>query len=82
MCAFWQHVGQALLRVHSTVYTAAARRSFSSEPADLQATHIFDGLEQWPTHLMYLSKGRLQVAKEAHEIPELADDHLLELVEG
>ncbi len=48
----------------------------------LQATHIFDGLEQWPTHLMYLSKGRLQVAKEAHEIPELADDRLLELVEG
>ena len=48
----------------------------------LQATHIFDGLEQWPTHLMYLSRGRLQLFKEAHEIPELAKDQLLELVEG
>jgi CCR4-NOT complex subunit CAF16 len=25
------------------------------------ATHIFDGLEDWPTHLMYLANGRLQV---------------------
>ena len=48
----------------------------------VQATHIFDGLEQWPTHLMYLSRGRLQLFKEAHEIPELAEDRLLELVEG
>lgn len=27
----------------------------------LQATHIFDGLESWPSHLMYLAGGRLQV---------------------
>ena len=25
------------------------------------ATHIFDGLEAWPTHLMYLADGKLQV---------------------
>ena len=48
----------------------------------LQATHIFDGLEHWPTHIMYLSQGRLQLFQEAHEIPELAEDRLLELVEG
>ncbi len=51
-------------------------------PLCVQATHIFDGLEHWPTHLMYLSRGRLQLFKEAPEIPELAEDRLLELVEG
>lgn len=27
----------------------------------IYATHIFDGLESWPTHLMYLADGKLQV---------------------
>lgn len=27
----------------------------------LQATHIFDGLESWPSHVMYVAGGRLQV---------------------
>ena len=48
----------------------------------LQATHIFDGLEQWPTHIMFLTRGRLKVFKEAAGIPELAEDRLLQLVEG
>lgn len=26
------------------------------------ATHIFDGLESWPTHLMYLANGTLKVS--------------------
>lgn len=47
-----------------------------------QATHIFDGLEQWPTHIMFLTRGSLKVFKEAADIPELAEDKLLQLVEG
>lgn len=27
----------------------------------LQATHIFDGLESWPSHVMYVAGGCLQV---------------------
>ena len=46
-----------------------------------QATHIFDGLEQWPTHIMFLTRGKLKLFKRAEEIPELAEDRLLELVE-
>jgi hypothetical protein len=26
------------------------------------ATHIFDGLESWPSHLMYLANGTLKVS--------------------
>ena len=47
-----------------------------------QATHIFDGLEAWPSHLMYVAGGRLQVFKPAEEVPELAQGGLLRLVEG
>lgn len=46
-----------------------------------QATHIFDGLERWPTHIMFLSGGTLKVWKRAEEIPELASDQLLQLAE-
>jgi len=46
-----------------------------------QATHIFDGLERWPTHIMFLSGGTLKVWKRAEEIPELANDQLLQLAE-
>lgn len=28
----------------------------------IYATHIFDGLEAWPTHLMYLAHSKLQVS--------------------
>ena len=47
----------------------------------LQATHIFDGLEAWPTHLMYLAGGRVQHCRPATEFPELQQGRLLELVE-
>ncbi len=48
----------------------------------LQATHIFDGLEEWPTHIMFLSGGKLKLFKKAEDIPELAGKGLLHLVEG
>ena len=46
-----------------------------------QATHIFDGLEDWPSHLMYVAGGRLQVFAAAAEVPELRQGQLLLLVE-
>lgn len=48
----------------------------------LQATHIFDGLEAWPSHLAYLAGGKLQTFGSADTYPELQDGRLLELVEG
>ena len=47
----------------------------------LQATHIFDGLESWPTHLMYLAGGRVQHCRLATDFPELQQGRLLDLVE-
>lgn len=47
----------------------------------LQATHIFDGLEEWPTHIMYLAGGELKVFEPASAFPELREGQLLELVE-
>ncbi|BDA42554.1 ABC transporter I family member 20 [Coccomyxa sp. Obi] len=47
----------------------------------IYATHIFDGLERWPTHIMFLSGGSLKVWKKAEDIPELANDQLLQLAE-
>ena len=47
----------------------------------VQATHIFDGLETWPTHLLYVASGRLQVFSAASDIPEMQDPGLLWLVE-
>ena len=46
-----------------------------------QATHIFDGLEAWPSHVMYLASGRLQLFEPAANLPELKEGRLLELVE-
>ena len=46
-----------------------------------QATHIFDGLEDWPTHVMYVSGGQLKIFAEASSLPELREGRLLELVE-
>lgn len=45
------------------------------------ATHIFDGLEFWPSHVMYLAGGKMQLFKPASEIPELQNGQLLQLVE-
>lgn len=48
----------------------------------MQATHIFDGLEDWPSHIMYLAGGRLKVFEPASSFPMLKEGRLLELVEG
>ncbi|KAI7845740.1 hypothetical protein COHA_000656 [Chlorella ohadii] len=47
----------------------------------IYATHIFDGLESWPSHVMYVAGGRLQVFERAENVPELQQGRLLSLVE-
>lgn len=47
----------------------------------LQATHIFDGLEDWPTHIMFLAGGKLKVFEPTSTFTELREGRLLELVE-
>lgn len=47
----------------------------------IYATHIFDGLEHWPSHLLYVAGGRVKAFKKAEEIPELSEGKLLNLVE-
>ncbi|CAI6002059.1 unnamed protein product [Closterium sp. NIES-64] len=46
------------------------------------ATHIFDGLQTWPTHIAYVAKGRLQFTKQLSEFPELASTTLMRMIEA
>ena len=55
----------------------------------LYATHIFDGLDVWATHLAHLARGRIRSLPPIDQIPELArlraagaSSPLLRLVEG
>ncbi len=48
----------------------------------IYATHIFDGLESWPSHVVYVAQGQVQLYEEASAIPQLAQGDLLGLVEG
>ncbi|HTM22632.1 MAG TPA: ATP-binding cassette domain-containing protein [Kofleriaceae bacterium] len=48
------------------------RDSEARATAILYATHIFDGLEHWATHLAWLSSGRLRLAAPIDDIGELA----------
>eukprot|EP00798_Chlamydomonas_sp_ICE-L_P003124 gene3124-13136_t len=46
----------------------------------LYATHIFDGLESWPTHVAYMTRGEMRMFKSAGEVPELKQGRLLDMV--
>ncbi|KAK2648784.1 hypothetical protein Ddye_016273 [Dipteronia dyeriana] len=47
------------------------------------ATHIFDGLETWATHLAYIQDGELKRAKKLTEVDELkSSTNLLSVVES
>ena len=47
------------------------------------ATHIFDGLDAWPTHVAFLARGKLRRLHTFEELRgELERGRLLELVEG
>lgn len=45
-------------------------------------THIFDGMEAWPTHIGFLADGVFADVRPAADIPELRSGHLMELVEA
>lgn len=47
----------------------------------IYATHIFDGLEKWPTHVAYVARGRLQFAKAVAEVEDLKNLSLMRAVE-
>lgn len=49
----------------------------------IYVTHIFDGLEDWATHLAYVADGRLQVMDRTSSFPELSRlGGLLDLISG
>jgi CCR4-NOT complex subunit CAF16 len=48
----------------------------------LYATHIFDGLDTWATHIVHLSRGRVRLAAPLSEVAELRGAPLLRVVEG
>ena len=49
----------------------------------IYATHIFDGLDAWPTHVAFLARGKLRRMHTFEELKaDLEQGRLLELVEG
>ncbi|KAJ8439234.1 hypothetical protein Cgig2_030169 [Carnegiea gigantea] len=48
----------------------------------IYATHIFDGLEGWPTHIVYLARGRLQLAMPMDKLKETTNLSLMRTVES
>lgn len=47
----------------------------------IYATHIFDGLENWPSHIAYLARGRLQFTKRLEQVEELKSLSLMRTIE-
>ncbi len=74
-----------LLKSH-VLPTPVISYSPQESPAPLQATHIFDGLESWPTHLVYAEGGKMIRGGPVESIPEMqaaaAGKKLLHIVEG
>ncbi|XRB14543.1 ABC transporter [Pseudoscourfieldia marina] len=50
----------------------------------IYATHIFDGLERWPSHIMYVARGELQSFNRLKDYPHLIDGSqtLVRMVDG
>lgn len=48
----------------------------------IYATHIFDGLENWPSHLVYVAHGKLQLAMPMGKIRETSNLSLMRTVES
>lgn len=48
----------------------------------LYATHIFDGLADWATHITHLASGRVRLMSPLAGVPELAGSTLLGVVES
>ncbi|XP_057424687.1 ABC transporter I family member 20 [Lotus japonicus] len=48
----------------------------------IYATHIFDGLEDWPTHMVYVAHGKLQLAMPMDKVKENSKLSLMRTVES
>ncbi|WOK96069.1 ABC transporter I family member 20 [Canna indica] len=48
----------------------------------IYATHIFDGLEDWPTHVVYVAHGKLQLALPLQKVKEISNLSLMRTVES
>ncbi|KAH0931006.1 hypothetical protein HID58_008123 [Brassica napus] len=48
----------------------------------IYATHIFDGLEDWPTHIVYVANGKLQLAMPMEKVKETSKKSLMRTVEN
>ncbi|KAL3349826.1 hypothetical protein AABB24_022743 [Solanum stoloniferum] len=47
----------------------------------IYATHIFDGLENWPSHLIYVAHGKLQLAMPMDKVKQISNLSLMRTVE-
>ncbi|KAG9459864.1 hypothetical protein H6P81_004372 [Aristolochia fimbriata] len=50
--------------------------------AIIYATHIFDGLDDWPSHVIYVAHGRLQLALPLEKVRETSKLSLMRTVES
>ncbi|KAF2539593.1 hypothetical protein F2Q68_00023560 [Brassica cretica] len=48
----------------------------------IYATHIFDGLEDWPTHIVYVANGKLQLAMPMEKVKDTSQKSLMRTVES
>ncbi|XP_008781186.2 ABC transporter I family member 20 [Phoenix dactylifera] len=48
----------------------------------IYATHIFDGLEDWPSHIVYVAHGKLQLALPLGKVKEMSNLSLMRTVES
>ncbi|KHN02819.1 ABC transporter I family member 20 [Glycine soja] len=48
----------------------------------IYATHIFDGLEDWPTNIVYVAHGKLQLAMPMDKVKEINKLSLMRTVES
>ncbi|GKV29983.1 hypothetical protein SLEP1_g38855 [Rubroshorea leprosula] len=48
----------------------------------IYATHIFDGLEEWPSHVVYVAHGKLQLAMPMDKLKEISNLSLMRTVES
>ncbi|CAN0926591.1 ABC transporter I family member 20 [Linum grandiflorum] len=47
----------------------------------IYATHIFDGLEEWPTHIVYVAHGKLQLTMPMAKVKQISNLSLMRTVE-
>ena len=53
----------------ATVATLRLTTALQRGATIIYATHIFDGLEAWPTHAAYVERGQLKRCGAADELP-------------